>query len=223
MPSVASAGHHARAHELDLGRVERRRHQPVGEDRRTSNRTSLRMLVKPKQRPVLRRVDARRLLPRRAVRPARHGRAGKRFVPRSDAWSRNASMPCVAGVSCCVPPSRYTLAATTSFAVFRRRITLRPLTSKVVVAVSVCAAATAGGGERQSDSHRGERLSRSRADSGVEQLRRRQIERAARVRGEEHTRHVRLADDVLGRVASADPRASASPSCRRSRRSSRDP
>ena len=52
-------------------------------------------------------------------------------------------MPCVAGVSCWVPPSRYTFAAMTSLAVLRRRITFRPFTSKLVVDVSVWARAGA--------------------------------------------------------------------------------
>lgn len=45
-------------------------------------------------------------------------------------------MPAVRGVSCCVPPSRYRLAATTSLAVLRRRMTRNPPTSNRAVAVS---------------------------------------------------------------------------------------
>ena len=68
-------------------------------------------------------------------------------VPRSLASSSSSSIPCVAGVSCRTPPSRYRLAATTLLAVTRRNTTGIPLTSNSVVSVSSPAATGAAGTE----------------------------------------------------------------------------
>ena len=129
-------GDHSRSHKLDVRRVERGRHHAIrehgpGRIERGANRR------KAKHRPVVRRSNddrAAELRGRAANRLVRKG-----FVPSSDAARSSVSIPCVAGVSCCVPPSKYRFAAMTSFAVLRRRMTFNPLISNVAVAVSPCA------------------------------------------------------------------------------------
>ena len=112
------------------------------------------------------------VLPSVAVR-CRTDAPGNLRVPRSLASSSNASMPAFAGVSCRAPPRRYRLAAITSFAVLRRRITVTPSTSNLVVtAVSGAAAArrprvrrwprgSRDGHRRSGEQHRGEQWAAS--------------------------------------------------------------
>ena len=74
-------------------------------------------------------------LPRRAIFRSSTSR-GYFFVPRSDASSSSSSSPALFAGTCDTPPSRYRFAATTSLAVTRRWMTLRPFTSNDVVAES---------------------------------------------------------------------------------------
>ena len=198
---LANAGDHLRAHELDLGRVERRRHQPIGEDgpRRVERRCEC--VVKPNSVQssvgsmtiVLPScaVDSARRLARKELRCRAPTLEQERFdsLRRRRELLRAAEQVEVRGddVVRGVAPQDHLQAVDVEAWSSRCRL----------------ARATATAGAASASERRDEQCDRARswANSRVEQrCDGVSLSACAHRRREQHARDVRLADDVLARV-----------------------